>query len=131
MQKFAEFFRINSSLAQLSGKSLQRVNQGVEGFEVILDEATDGTWRQRFSSLGLDVVNDFEGVDHLMRGELGRSLIESRGFRIVQVISGEVFGNTVDGANCGSGARSLEDKLWIPASPRRDAMDLVRNSRRP
>ncbi len=125
------FFRIDSSLPQLSGKSVQRSNQGVDGFEVVLDKATDVIWWQRFSSPGLAAVNNFEGVDQLVRGELGRSLIEPRGFRIVQVISGEVFGNTVDGANCGSGARSLEDKLWIPASSRRDAVDFVRYSRLP
>ena len=110
---------------------MQRSNQGVDGFEVVLDKATDVIWRQRFSSPGLAAVNNFEGVDQLMRGELGRSLIEPRGFRIVQVISGEVFGSTVDGANCGSGARRLEDKLWIPASSRRDAVDFVRYSRLP
>ncbi|SVB91439.1 uncharacterized protein METZ01_LOCUS244293, partial [marine metagenome] len=76
------FFRIDSSLPQLSGKSVQRSNQGVDGFEVVLDKATDVIWRQRFSSPGLAAVNNFEGVDQLMRGELGRSLIESRGFRI-------------------------------------------------
>ena len=93
--------------------------QGVEGFECVLDESTGRVWEWCSFRPDLVVVNDFEGMDQLMRGEAGRSCIEPRGFRVVQIISWKAFGNTVvDGSNCGSGARSLEDKWWIPTSPR-------------